>query len=476
MKTPHHAIPAALLLTAAASAQAIPLTPLPRTLDLLVVDSTYDGVWRISDLNQDGDYNGGNEIISFYDDVAGSVALTNPTCMTVGPNGTAYLADSTVDVVLWMRDANGNGHATDPGEHGIFFDGTNASGIVMASAQGMTADALGALYIAASNTTTVGTDIIIKLVDLNGDGDANDPGEAIDYCTIPNSATAVGDSIPTKVVVGPDLNLYYSDVGATGVIQKGVYKLTDTNFDGDCNDPGEVTHFWTPPAPGNNFYWGLGVDAQGYFYVTDHGNETVWRARDDDFNGTIDPSEETLFYQTAASTWWDVVIRDDGTVLLCEDQTPDRITALQDLNQDGDALDVGEAQEIYSDLVSPTDLRPRGAAFLRAPILSLSPASAQVGTSSSLQVEATKAGDFCLASISLGRIAPMPVAPFGQLGIDPNLSATLAFGIAGNAASLLVPISVPANPNLIGSYHFQVLSGDLFRTFLSNAATLTVTP
>lgn len=477
MTTIPSAIPSAVLaLAAALPAQVAPLAPFPRTLDLLVADSGADAVWRLADFAQDGDYLGAGEVLPFYDDVLGGIALTNPTCIALGPGGTAYVADSTEDIVLALIDRNGDGDALDPGEHAVFFDAGNLSGVVMASAQGIAVDALGAVYVATSNTSTSGNDAVLRLFDLDQDGDANDAGEASQYCVIPGGAGSTGNSIPTKVIVGPDASLYYAEVGSTGAVQKGVWRLTDLNFDGDCNDPGEVTLFWTPPAPLNPFYWGLAVDHAGNFYVTDHGNETVWRARDADLSGAITAGEETLFYQTAGSTWWDVIVRGDGSVLLCEDEAPDRLTALRDLNADGDALDPGESAEVYSEAVSATAVKPRAAAFQRAPSLVVQPPAVPIGQQTAVVATAARPGDFVLVAISLATVPPAPLPPLGALEIDLNLAATMAFAFAGAAGQFALPVPVPANPGLVGTYAFQVLAGDPFRPFLSNGAALTVTP
>ncbi|HEX5054113.1 MAG TPA: hypothetical protein VFZ65_20210 [Planctomycetota bacterium] len=460
-----------------AAAQAPQLLPYPRTQDLLVVDSTYDGVWRFADRNQDGDFNDPGEITTYYDDVAGSIVLTNPTCIVVAPNGTAYVGDSTVDIIMALDDLDGDGNALGIGEHRVFFDGSNAGGIVMASVQGITIDAAGRLFLAVSNAGTTGTDMILMLVDLNGDGDANDLFEAVEYCTIPGGAGSVGNSIPTKVVVAPDGNLYYAEVGSTGVVTKGVWKLTDLNHDGDCNDAGEVTLFWTPPFAASPFYWGLAVDDAGNFYVTDHStNESIWRGRDVDGSGVIDPAEQTLFYQTPNSTWWDVVLREDGTVLVCEAFTPDRLTALLDLNHDGDALDANEAHEAYDATVSGAAVLPRGAAFVRAPLLAAAPDIVPIGQSTSLVASASKPGDLTLVVISVGLAAPFPLPPFGLVEVDIGNFHSVGLGFANAAGEFTVPLAIPNNPVAINTYAFQALSGDAFRLFLSNAVSLTVTP
>ena len=471
---------AAAALSAAAAAQVPPLLPYARQLDLMVVDSSFDGVWRLSDQNQDGDYNDPGEVITYYSDV-GAITLTNPSCITCADDGTVYVADSTIDIVLALRDQNGDGDANDAGEYRVCLNSVaNGSGILIASAQGLTVDALGRLWIANANAgaTPVGSDGIFQLLDLNADGDFDDAGEVIDYCTIPGGSGPVGNSIPTKVCIGPDTSVYYSEVGSTGAVTKGVWKLFDLNADNDCNDAGEVTLFWTPPFTASPFYWSLAIDSQGFVYTTDHStNEQVWRGRDIDQSGAIDASEQTLFYQTTASTWWDVVLRDDGAVLLVEAQTPDRITVLRDLNNDGDALDAGEAVQGYDSTASSQSISVRGAAFLRAPRFTAQPAVVQIGQTTNLVTQAVNPGDLCVPVLSIGLAAsPLSFAPWGVIELDLSGFAVLGFGIADASGFFTLPFAVPNSTSAIGSYGLQALAGDNFRLFLSNSSLLTITP
>ncbi|MBK8974547.1 MAG: hypothetical protein IPM29_01340 [Planctomycetes bacterium] len=452
--------------------------PLERSLDLLVVDSDYDGVWRKSDFNQDRDYDDPGEIAPYYNDSIGSIALTNPTCIATGPLGVAYLADSTVDIVLALRDLDGDGDALNPGEHTVFFTSvSNASGIVMASASGITVDAIGNVFVAAANVSGGGQDCIIKLTDLNLDGDADDVGESSLYCVIPNSSGALGDSIPTKVVVGPTGDLFYSDVGTGTAVARGVYRLHDGNGNGNCNDPGEVTPYWMPPALGNAFYWGLAVDRTGVFYLTDHGNEQIWRGQDLNFDNRIDATEETLFYSTAGSTWWDVVIREDGVVIVCEDQTPDRLVALQDLTGDGDALDPNESWEMYNETVSSTDTKPRGASLMPAPVLVVAPATVRLGAATTIRTRAARPFDL-VGLIASDRLAVQPLRfpPFGQIELNQGLLVPVIAGSANAQGLFDLPLTIPNDPALVASYAFQSLAGDQVRLNLTNGATLTITP
>jgi len=469
----------AAALSTAAIAQVPPATPYTRQLDLLVTDSSFDGIWRCIDWNQDGDLNDANEVLPYYDENIGSLTLGNPSCIGAAPDGTVYIGDSTSDIIMAMRDANGDGDVHDAGEHRVFFDDSNPAGIAMASIQSLHVDALGRVFLAIANSSSTGVDIIVRLEDQNGDGDALDVGEAIDYHTVPG-ATSTGDSIPSELAAGPDLNLYYVEAGATGVITKGVYRLADSNFNGNCNDPGERTLFWDTSTIGPNspFHFGMAIAPDGRFYLSDHSsNETIWTARDANNDGTIDASEQGVFYSTGGSTWWDVVIRDDGSILLCEDQTPDRLVVLTDLNGDGDAMDAGEAVEIYNDtLAANSSLRPRGATFLRGHQLQASPATVALGGSTNFVATTSKPGELAAVFLSLGLAAPASLPPYGFVEVDAINLVPLGFGLSDANSTYLQPFTVPNIPGATGTLAAQAWCGDGFRQYLSNATVLTVTP
>ena len=470
---------AALLLPATAVAQILPsAVPYARTQDMFVADSSNDACWRLADLNQDGDYNDPGEQLSFYSDTIGAFAWTTPACVGSAADGTVYVADTTTDVVYALRDLNGDGDANEPGEATVFLNNTNASGFVMHTVNGITFDVLGRIYLTNANTSSpAAPDRIVRVEDLNGDGDANDAGEVFDFYTVPNSVTPAGVSIPTKAVIGPDLCVYYTEVGTGTAYPKGVYRLNDLNQDGDCNDPGEAAMFWTPPVATTPFYWGLAVDQQGWFYVSDHStNEKVWRAKDLNGNGTIESNEQTLFYQTAASTWWDIVVRDDGVIFLCESQSPDRVTRVVDLNGDGDALDAGESFQAYDSTAAPTPLGVRGLAFQRAPLLQAQPPVAPIGTTTNLVTQTAMPGDLTLLVMSVGLGPAFQLPPFGTVEVDVAAFASVGLGFADAQGYFGLPVSIPNNPSVIGAYAFQSLAGNQFRLFLTNAVALTVTP
>lgn len=461
-------------------AQVPPATPFPRTADLLVVDTSTDGVLRLSDSNQDGDYNDAAEITNYYDPTLAAVAMTNANGVTCAYDGAVYTSDVSTDTIYVMRDTNLDGDANDAGEARVFFDASNAGGLVTQLPYSLVADRIGRLFVAVTNQSPATTpDRILMLWDLNADGDANDTGEATEYYGVPGSTGSLAISIVTNVAIGPDDHVYFTDVG-TSTGQRGVWRLVDLNLDGDCNDAGEANHFWNPGA-GSAQYWSLAFDATGACYVTDHSsNEQVWRGFDADASSTIDASEQTLFYQTAGSSWWATVVRDDGTVLVCDtppSSVADRITALRDGDNDGNALGLGESVEAYDASFSPTTtLVPHAAAFWRAPLVELLPPTVAIGQTVQFVVSATRPGDVTAVFLTPGLAAPVPLPPYGTLEVDVGFVVQVDVGAADGTGSFVISLPLDNDPVLIGSFGVQAISGDFVRLLLSNGTLLTITP
>ncbi|MBK7876469.1 MAG: hypothetical protein IPJ77_12080 [Planctomycetes bacterium] len=319
-----------------------------------------DRFWMVEDLNGDGAFNDVGEVTLFYDETVGGIVIETVNGVGVGPDGSVYGCDSTQDIVVRVRDQNGDGDGNDAGEASVFFHSlTNAMGLNMSAALNVFADANGVVWVANSGTAGV-DDTIMRLEDLNADGDADDLNEARNYFTpAPGGATA--DSIPTGVIVGHDGAVYYSE-NSTGAIPRGIYRLEDTNANGVIDAPAEVTPYLIPPpGPSTAFHWCVKMDAQGYYYLNDTGNERIWRGKDLDNSGSIDPTTEAVIWYTpgVASNMWQICFAANGDAFVVEDQTPDRILRLVDTDANG-TIAGGEVTEVYSDLVSLTNiLSPR---------------------------------------------------------------------------------------------------------------------
>lgn len=467
----------------AAAQQPAPTLPYLRTLDLLMVDNGDENVWRLSDFNQDGDYYDAGEQLLYYDDLAFGDVLQTATGIACSPTGTAYVCDSNRDIVLSLRDLNLDGDALDAGEANVFFDSaTNASGILMISANSIVVDQLGRVYVLSANsgTSPIG-DVIIELQDLNADGDANDLGEAKYYCDIPGSGASTGASVPTRFALGLDGAFYYGDIGTA--VTKGVYRAFDADNSGFV-DPTEVSLWWVPPSFATSPAWyGFAFDLAGQLYVANHGggstsNKSVHRAFDFNASGVIDAGlpEETLAYTWTggSATFWDLLRRDDDSLLLM-DGIADAIYQLKDLNFDGDFDDAGEFTPVFDDTTVGLVLDPRAMAMLRAPELVMSPATIPIGGTTNFEVRTSKPFDICLSVASLSLIPPVSLPPWGNLEIDPFSVIPFGSGLADAQGLFVSPLTFNNDPSLIGSYGCAALCGDLYRLYLTNGAPLTVT-
>lgn len=330
-----------------------------------VTDSGTDSVFRMEDLNLDGDYNDAGEVVNYYDETLGNITLGNNVGIAVGGDGIVYVCDSSSDLVMALEDTDNNGTCNESTDHSVFFDGTvtgNAGGIEMASALNLILTPDGRMWVAVANNST-GVDQILRLEDLNNDGDANDAGEAFSFFE-PATGGSIADSIVQDVVFAQDGNFYYLEMGSSGFYSKGVYKLVDGNNDGMIDPVTEVSTFFIPPTQINTpFYWGFTQGSDGAFYMADTSNELIWRFQDADANGTIDNTTEASIWWSSPSSSliWQVVATSDGALYCAESQAPDRVLRMIDANHDGSIDPLTEVDELYDDTLSPIVIsNPRG--------------------------------------------------------------------------------------------------------------------
>lgn len=414
----------------------------------LVSDTAGDTIWMCTDANQDGDYADAGELSPFYDDQVGAIPLTNNVGLIRLATGEVFITDTSEDIVLRLADSNGDGDALDLGEATVWFDGTsgNSSGVELTSARGMWADADGTIWAASANTGGGGNDAIVRLVDVNGDGDANDAGEQLEFYVIAPGGS-VGDSIPTAVSRGTDGALYYVETGSTGALTKGVYRLEDLNGSGVIDSPNEVTPFFIPAAQGGSpFHWDLGRDAQGRFYLNDTGNDVVWRFADTGGNGTVDPVAEADIIYTASgsSLIWEVSPAADGSIYIAEDQNPDRLIRLVDIDGDDFFGGPGEVQTIYDESTAATNIGSPKAVF---PILASFPVSVQE----------------CLAAVPNSTGVPGRAAAFGSTSVSANNLLLRGADLPQNQFGILVVSRDLGMTSIVGSQGLLCLGGSISR-------------
>jgi hypothetical protein len=477
---------AAALISAAAWSQFA--APFPRQGDLLVVDTSPDVVYRLQDMNLDGDYDDLGEIVPFFTSGGGTgVVSTLISGIAVGPDGSVFVCDTSADHVLRLVDLNLDGDADDPGEAVVFFgsSGTafpNASGVAVPAMLGIAVSRFGEVYAVNSGSSAAPNDFVLKLFDLNADGDAQDPGEAVVYRTISTSSTG-GVSVPTAVAVGPDDAVYYCESGSQTTL-RGVRRLVDLNLDGDADDVGEETLYFQPPAAvvaSNVAFYGLSFEAFGRVYLSDHSADVVYFGVDSDASLSIDALEQTTYFTAPApSLMWNVAVAFDPfgapSLLAIEDQTPEQIRRLVDLDFDGAANGSGEATTAYHELSATVNFTsPRCMAFMKGPYLQASPSPATLGSTLTLAASGGRGEAFAIfAGIPLP--APFLLPPFGALAMDPTpgtffeLVPTLLLPPSGEAS---FPIAIPNFPPLLTmTVVVQAVGGVPSRLLFSNASTV----
>ncbi|MEZ6196660.1 MAG: hypothetical protein R3F20_13195 [Planctomycetota bacterium] len=216
-----------------------------------VNDSTGDHLWRCEDLDCDGDYDDAGECVRYFDSAIGGLLLDNNVSVVTDASGAVFASSLNSDVIVKLVDLNGDGDANDAGESMIAFDGTpggNLSAIQLFTANGLWIDDQGILWVAHADAGAGGVDAIYRLEDLNADGDFNDAAEGKLWYA-PPTAGSIGDSIPGAVRKGNDGAIYYLEVGSTGLYAKGIYRLDDANGDGSIDPLTEVAPFFLPSVP-----------------------------------------------------------------------------------------------------------------------------------------------------------------------------------------------------------------------------------
>lgn len=263
--------------------------------DYLYVISTNDMVLRLEDLDGDGRVDGLGEIVEWADTRAGGgFSNTSPDALDYDSvTGTFYVTDDNYNAgpvagsgIHAYTDLNADGDANDLGEFVQFVDATLAISVA-GTAGSVTIDAgdFEGLMVDDVNGMVIGwakqESVLYAFQDLNGDGDANDAGEAWNFCNLAGdmpgleqnadvlagtlhnpscpSSSGVGLYSPFAVLdfapgAGPGGEDVYwlmstasaSCIGANGQVYRGI----DLNGDLDLNDAGEVTQFFDGPNSG----------------------------------------------------------------------------------------------------------------------------------------------------------------------------------------------------------------------------------
>ena len=223
-----------------------------------------DKVYRLEDLNNDGDALDIGEMIIWAD------GLTSPRGIAIDVQGNWYVADLADDNVLKLVDLNDDGDVLDVGEKKLYAEGIDqATSLLWLD---------GLLLV----TAFIG-DAVYGLTDLNGDGDALDVGENVVVTPTINE--------PLGLLADGSGGFFFSSrAGDT------VYHAQDDNGDGDYLDVAEVLSYADSVYGGINGSWSMSEYEHGGFLLADYGDgQVVWVDDQTGDGDALDLGEVTLF-------------------------------------------------------------------------------------------------------------------------------------------------------------------------------------
>lgn len=284
-----------------------------------------------------------------------------------GPKyGGVLIGDLRLDQVLLSRDLDGNGDADAADEVSVYFDAQNQSGLpeptksVFVVHRGKS----GYVYVADG-----GSDTVYRLDDINYDGDAQDPGEAKSWFS--EAENAMGFTLPTPngVFERPNGDVYIVNAGVRSRPDDAVYLTRDLNGDGDANDVGEATR-WLDLGDLASQVIGADPNVSSAFDIAFLGStaliadtvgretDVIFSARDRNRNGVIDQGELGVWLDAdnvmgAPVSTGLTVIDDSVYVLESSKRAEQAVFRLRDLNQDGRIDGALEAQQVWDESLLP---------------------------------------------------------------------------------------------------------------------------
>ena len=312
-----------------------------------------DNILRIVDNDGDGLALSAGEVNIFVDTRAlYGVSNTSPDGVDFDLNGVLYVTDD-----IWSgapqpgsgitayNDIDGNGNAMGLGESTLFVDGQGAlsvPGIIgnepidLGDFEAIMVDSNGVVIAWAQQDL-----VHYAFQDMNGDGDAMDPGEARNFLNL------IGDK--ANLEQNPDVAAFllpnpscpstggvgrYGSLEAMAVEHGGgpngedIYWIASTASNSSCN--------------GGNGYVFRGIDNNGDGDLNDAGEVTLW----------LDGANNAFMLYPVTSIWDGDA--NDGGFTIFQGSGPfginfeqDSVYWLEDLNGDGDAMDNNEQQLRY---------------------------------------------------------------------------------------------------------------------------------
>ncbi len=347
----------------------------------LIADQGRDEILLASDLNADGDTDDAGEVTVYFS-AANASGLASPSrnvfALGQSKGGSVLIGDGDTDSVYRLPDTDRDGNAQGAGEAQVWFSGSgNASGYRLNTPNGIAEGPDGAVYVVEADTSgSPSGDWVYRTQDVNGDGDANDSGEATRWLDLKALNPA---SSPFEVRFQGDTAYVIDSAGAADNV---IYAARDADGNGVV-DGAEVSVFASAATTGATFDFAMDVGLGSVWtwqWLPENGVSSVFRLTDLDGNGSIDASETAAVWNTSLLdplytffAGFGLALNDlTGEVLITSNDTGaegDWIVRLLDLDGDGAFWGADETSVVLSRLGQGTyPDRPRNVAFYDAPV------------------------------------------------------------------------------------------------------------
>lgn len=291
-----------LLLLVGTECLAQPMPLARRTDGILVCDSQGDRLSLLRDVDGNGSINTTDplEYIDFFSaaNLSGLPSpVANPTAILQVADGTVYVCDLTTKSIYALRDNNGNGTANDAGEARLWFSqAANAEGFTMGAPLALGADSNGAIFIGTAGTGSLPQRALYRTVDIGTqDGNANGVGEATIWADLSNLiAPTNSSSIQDMCFIGD--TAYIMDTrGSGGTLS--LFRMRDTGGIAGQIDADEFGVFVANgDALGNIVGNSAVTDGVSIFTheSTGSSNHRIFRYTDGNASNTIDVATERV--------------------------------------------------------------------------------------------------------------------------------------------------------------------------------------
>mmetsp|Transcript_47839 Transcript_47839/g.54186 ORF Transcript_47839/g.54186 Transcript_47839/m.54186 type:complete len:963 (-) Transcript_47839:112-3000(-) len=294
------------LITATVLSPAAGATAGPKYGGVFLADQRLDGIYLLKDLDGNGDAEADDEATLYFDNnnsglTAVPSGLGNPFKIHTGQSGYVYVGCGDTDAVFRLEDINHNGNAQDPGEASVWFSAAeNDAGLTLPTPNGIWETNDGAtvvVYIVNAGTGSQPEDYVLRTQDLDGDGNANGPGEAIIWCNLGVLVSELLNRPPNissafEIVFIGDVAYIIDSAGGNEVI----LRAEDTNNNG-LIDAGELTIVLklsdAAPLGITDFFSALTTMGPDFVISTFFDSPPgVWFLNDQEGSGMIDTPED----------------------------------------------------------------------------------------------------------------------------------------------------------------------------------------